>query len=123
LDEERDVYKRLAVFRGGFTREAAEVVAGASLHTLAGLVDKSLVRLSATGRYDIHELLRQYGAEQMAAGEAATVQQRYIEYYLEMLHTLEPEIKAHRQVEVLDMIKADFENIRNAWQLAIQEGC
>lgn len=123
LDEERDVYKRLAVFRGGFTREAAEVVAGASLHTLAGLVDKSLVRLSAAGRYDIHELLRQYGAEQMdTAGETAAVQQRYIEYYLGLLHTLEPDIKAHRQVEALDMIKADFENIRHAWQLASAQG-
>src|SRR5690606_39436355 len=61
---EREVFQKLSVSRGGFTREAAEVVAGAALHTLAGLVDKALVRLKAAGRYGIHELLRQYGAEQ-----------------------------------------------------------
>ena len=67
---ERDVFQKLSVFRGGFTREAAEAVAGASLHTLAGLIDKSLLRLKVAGRYDMHELLRQYGAEQLeAAGQ------------------------------------------------------
>ena len=56
---------RLSVFRGGFTREAAEAVAGASLRTLTALVDKSLVRVDANGRYDIHELLRQYAEERL----------------------------------------------------------
>jgi len=50
-------------------REAAEVVAGASLQALAGLIDQSLLRLNATGRYDVHELLRQYGAEQLDAAD------------------------------------------------------
>jgi ATP/maltotriose-dependent transcriptional regulator MalT len=98
-------------------------VAGASLHTLAGLVDKSLVRLSAAGRYDVHELLRQYSAEQMdTAGQTATVQRAYIDYYLSMLHRLERDIKAQQQIAALDTIQADFENVRNAWQLAAQQG-
>ena len=42
--EEQQVLRRLAVFRGGFTRAAAEQVAGATLAVLAALVDKSLVR-------------------------------------------------------------------------------
>ncbi|NLX09982.1 MAG: AAA family ATPase [Chloroflexi bacterium] len=121
-DAERDLFRGLSFFRGGFTREAAEVVAGASLHTLAALVDKSLVRLSTTGRYDIHELLRQFGEEQMrASGQMEASQRRYIDYYLGMLHELEHDIKAYRQVEALDLIAADFENVRNAWQLAIQQ--
>jgi predicted ATPase/DNA-binding CsgD family transcriptional regulator len=120
LEEEREVFQKLSIFRGGFTREAAEVVAGASLHTLAALLDKSLVRLNGIGRYDVHELLRQYGAEQMdVAGETEKVEQAYIGYYLGMLRQLEPDIKAHRQIQALDTIQAEFENIRNAWQLAI----
>lgn len=122
--DEREVFQKLSVFRGGFTREAAQVVAGSSLHALAGLVDKSLVRLSATGRYDVHELLRQYGAEQLeAANQTAAVQQAYVQYYLGLLYQLEPDIKAHHQTEALDVIQADFENVRNAWQLAAQHGC
>ena len=121
--DERDVFQKLSVFRGGFTREAAEVVAGATLHTLAGLVDKSLVRLSAEGRYEIHELLRQYGAEQMnTAGQASTVENAYIEYFLGRLRQLEPDIKAFRQIAALDTIAADFENIRTAWILAAARG-
>jgi predicted ATPase/DNA-binding CsgD family transcriptional regulator len=121
-ENERDIFQKLSVFRGGFTREAAEVVAGASLHTLAGLVDKSLVRLSATGRYDVHELLRQYGAEQMdAANQTAATQRAYIEYTLGLLHRLERDIKAHHQIEALNTIAANIENVRHAWQLAIEQ--
>src|SRR5206468_1151551 len=53
--EERQVLQRLSVFRGGFTREAAEQVAGASLGVLSTLVAKSLVHRTADGRYDLHE--------------------------------------------------------------------
>lgn len=120
---EREVFQKLSVSRGGFTREAAEVVAGAALHTLAGLVDKSLVRLNAAGRYEIHELLRQYGAEQMnAAGQTPSTEDVYIEYYLGVLKRLETDLKAFRQVAALDVIAADFENIRNAWLLAAARG-
>jgi len=119
-EDKRDSFLKLSVFRGGFTREAAEVVAGASLETLAGLIDQSLVRLNAAGRYDIHELLRQYGAEQLhAANQTEPVQRAYIDYYLGLLHRLERDIKAQQQIAALDTIEADFENVRNAWQLAI----
>jgi len=120
-DDERDVFRKLSVFRGGFTREAAEIVAGASLHTLAGLVDKSLVRLN--NRYDVHELLRQYALEQMPPDEREAVQQAYIDYYLGLPHHLEAAIKSRHQIAALDTIAVDFENIRSAWQLAVQHGC
>ncbi|MGZ3673890.1 MAG: LuxR C-terminal-related transcriptional regulator [Ktedonobacterales bacterium] len=121
-EEDREVFQKLSVFRGGFTREAAEVIAGASLATLARLIDQSLVRRSAAGHYDLHELLRQYGAEQLeAAGQAETVEQAYIDYYLGLLHRLERDIKAHQQIAALDTIAADFENVRYAWHLAVQQ--
>jgi predicted ATPase/DNA-binding CsgD family transcriptional regulator len=120
---ERDVFQKVSVFRGGFTREAAEVIAGASLQALAGLIDQSLLRLNAAGRYDVHELLRQYGAEQLdASGQTEIIQRAYIDYYLGLLHRLERDIKAQQQIAALDTIQADFENVRNAWQLAIQQG-
>jgi predicted ATPase/DNA-binding CsgD family transcriptional regulator len=121
-DTERKVFCRLSLFRGGFTRAAATAVTGTDLITLAALVDKSLVRLNGNGRYDIHELLRQYGAEQLeATHETAPVQRCYFTYYLNLLHELEPDIKSHRQIIALDAIEADFENIRNAWLLAVEE--
>lgn len=120
-ESERAVFQKLSVFRGGFTREAVYVVAGASLQILAVLIDQSLLRLNAVGRYTVHELLRQYGAEQLeAAQETETVQQAYIEYYLGLLHQLERDIKAGQQIAALDTIATDFENVRHAWQLAVR---
>ena len=120
-EAEREVFQKLSVFRGGFTREAAQIVAGASLEMLAGLIDQSLLRLNTAGRYDVHELLRQYGAEQLAAaGQVEGVQQAYIDYYLDLLHRFERDIKARHQLAALDAIAADFENTRAAWQLAVE---
>ena len=65
-EAERAVFKRLSVFRGGFDRQAAEQVAGASLSTLAALVNKSLLRVVSPGRYDMLEPLKQYAAAKLA---------------------------------------------------------
>ena len=73
-EDERRVLRQVAVFRGGFEQATAEDIAGASASILAALVDKSLVQSppvpNTTPRYDIHELVRQYGEEQLQeAGE------------------------------------------------------
>jgi predicted ATPase/DNA-binding CsgD family transcriptional regulator len=121
--EEQTVFQRLSLFRGGFTREAAAEVATASLHVLAALVAKSLLTLSESGRYTIHELLRQYGEENLTeAGEWDATFDRYIEFFLHMLHRLEPDIKSARQIDALDEIEADIENIRQAWHWAVKRG-
>jgi serine/threonine protein kinase/tetratricopeptide (TPR) repeat protein len=59
--EERAVFASVSLFRGGFTRQAAELVAGATPRTLASLLGKSLLRRApGSGRYEAHELSRQY---------------------------------------------------------------
>lgn len=119
---ERDVFRKLSIFRGGCTREAAQAVAGASLPTLARLIGQSLVRLNPAGRYEVHELLRQYGAEQLAAADQTeSVQQAYLHYYLALLSDLEHDIKTELQLAALEAIATDFENVRCAWQLATQQ--
>ncbi|MBZ0301236.1 MAG: AAA family ATPase, partial [Anaerolineae bacterium] len=64
---EQDVLMRLSVFRGGFDLGAAGQFAGASLDILAALADKSLIRVNHDGRYDLHELLRQFAEQQLQA--------------------------------------------------------
>jgi tetratricopeptide (TPR) repeat protein len=63
---EQRVFSKLSVFQGGFAREAAGAVAGASATTLAGLVNKSLVRVADHGRYGVHALLGQFALERLA---------------------------------------------------------
>jgi hypothetical protein len=118
-EDERAVFRRLAVFRGGFLREAAGQ-AGASLRTLSALVDKSFVRVDGAGRYDIQELLRQYGEAQLAAaGEVDAVRDAHSAYYLRFVAELEADIKGRNQKGALNEIEAEFENVRAAWYRAV----
>lgn len=121
-DAERAVFMRLAVFRGGFTRPAAHSVAGASLRMISTLVNKSLVQCEPSGRYTIHELLRQFAeAELDAAKQTADVHTAHCTYYTDFLHQREAGLKGFLQVTVLDEIEADFANVRAAWQWAVAQ--
>jgi DNA-binding CsgD family transcriptional regulator len=116
---EQRVLMRLSVFRGGFSREAAEQVTGASLTLLAGLADKSLLRVDATGRYDLHELLRQYAAEKLeqTPDQRGKVLDQHCEFYTKFLHQHEATIHLSNQAEVLK----DLDNLRIAWKRAVQQ--
>src|SRR5664279_3917696 len=83
---ERDVFMKLSVFRGGFTRQAADRVAGASLQTLSSLADKSLLRMDANERYDLQGLLRQYGEERLIqSGNVESTRAAHGAYYLSLI--------------------------------------
>ncbi len=120
-EEERRVFQRLSVFRGGFRREAAQQTTNASLRTLAALVNKSLVRKTRSGRYEIHELLRQFAEEYLEkSGEADLAHDAHSVYFTDFLAEREADLKGHRQLEALAEIEADFENVRSAWNWAVK---
>ncbi|HVF24726.1 MAG TPA: helix-turn-helix domain-containing protein [Anaerolineales bacterium] len=118
-DEERQVMRRLSVFRGGFTRDAAEQIAGATLPLLLALADRSLVQRNdaRAGRYGLHEVIRQYVVERLredAAEERAT-RVRHADYYLDFLHARESALVSHLQKIALAELVADIDNLRAAW--------
>ena len=123
-ERERAVFKRLSVFRGGFQRDAVVEVTGASLSILSALADKSLLRLDANGRYQIHELLRQYAAEQLeqSADDVAQTQADHAAFYIQFLHQRSRDICGGRQRAALLEIRADLDNIRVAWLWAVAQG-
>ena len=122
-DEEREALGRLSVFRGGFSREAAEQVAGATLLIFSALVDKSLVRRSTrqANRYNLHELLRQYAALQLQARpeEESAVRAGHAGYYLSILESRQPDLQSRRQRDVLTELGPETDNIRSAWDEAV----
>lgn len=115
-------FRRLAVFRGSFNREAAAEVAGARLPTLHALASKSLLRVTDDKRYVVHPLLRQFAAEQLhaVAGEQSAVQTAHSRYFLGWVAAQTTGFKRNnRQKQTIAAFAANLENIRTAWQTAV----
>ena len=120
-EPEQEVFRQLSVFRSGFTHEAAQAITRTSLSTLRALINKSLLQQTPAKRYEIHDLLRQYAAEQLiqAPAEAEATGDRHSAYYAAFLYQREADLKGPRQQEALAEIEADGENVRTAWQGAV----
>jgi predicted ATPase/DNA-binding SARP family transcriptional activator len=121
--EEQKFFLRLAVFRGGFRREAAEQIAGATLASVSALVAKSLVRRSGENRYDLHELVRQFAAEHLAENHAeqTATQDRHGNYYLTYFGQQDTRLQSAAQRETLAELSGETDNFRAAWDWAIAQ--
>jgi predicted ATPase len=124
--EEQRVLEKLSVFRGSFSREAAEHVGGAALGLLSSLASKSLVQRARSGRYALHELLHEYAAAHLAAEPAAwaAAHEQHYAFFLAQAEAAEPHLKASQQVEWLDRLEQDHDNLRAAleWSLPSESG-
>jgi predicted ATPase len=127
---EQTVFQQLSIFRGGFTYEAAQAVIGASLPELRTLVNKSLLYRLETDRYELHELLRQYGTEKLEEQTAEilktsavwAVHDRHSAYYCALLQTREAGLKGPEQQLAFAELQAEHENIWLAWNWAVEQG-
>jgi predicted ATPase/DNA-binding CsgD family transcriptional regulator len=130
-EPERAVFRRLSVFAGGFTLEAAEsICAGGDievddvLELLTRLVDKSIVSVvedgAAEARYRLLEILRQYALEKLVeADEAEGARWRHARYYLALAEEAEPELSGAQEGIWLERLEAEHGNLRAAlgWSL------
>ncbi len=118
---EQQILMTCSLFRGGFTREALQKITGATLRQQASLTNKALLKRDPdTGRYGIHELLRQYAEDQLKrSNRVDDAHHHHAMYYLTWLSNLEDDIKGRRQVAAFNEFEADLENIRLAWEWGI----
>ncbi len=119
---EQNVLQKLSVFHGGFTLDAAAYVAGASLRNMTTLVDKSLVRTAADGRYDLHELLRQYAAEKLHASpnENHQTHDLHCAFYAELMNQQWGHLQSNQQRAAMHTIQTEIDNVQIAWQWAVE---
>jgi predicted ATPase/DNA-binding SARP family transcriptional activator len=125
--EEQAVLRTLAVFRSGFSLEAAKQVAGASLPVLSALVDKSLLNLDTrskeTTRYEMHELIRQYAADQLEAnGETTQAQDSHLAYFLFLVEQAEQFWDTAKEGEWLERFEIERSNLHAALRRALDQG-
>ncbi|MDF1519162.1 MAG: BTAD domain-containing putative transcriptional regulator [Brevefilum sp.] len=119
--KEREQFSQLTIFRGGFTREAAERIVGISLRQLVKFVNRSILNRTPEDRFEIHELLRQYGFEKLQANLVSyqNLITRYAEYYSRKMGGWQEDLKTGKLRQAMIKISDDFENIRHAWEVAL----
>jgi predicted ATPase/DNA-binding CsgD family transcriptional regulator len=131
--EERVLFRRLSVFAGGFSIEAAESVCAGEeierakvLELLSRVVDKSLVvarEEAGEVRYRLLETIRQYGQEKLSeSGEAEQVREHQTAYYVALAEEAEPGLKGERQVAWLERFELDHDNLRTAISWSLERG-
>jgi predicted ATPase/DNA-binding SARP family transcriptional activator len=146
-EPERALFRRLAVFAGGWTLEAAEAVCGdwrleigawaaespisnlrsPILEGLAHLVDKSLVVVdmppSGAARYRLLEPIRQYAhAKLMESAEAPAMRQRHAHFFLALVEEAEPQLVGAEQVAWLNRLEQEHDNLRAVLGWFIERG-
>jgi len=118
---EQRLLQQLSVFRGGCRREAAEQVAGASTPLLAALLDKAFLQRNSAGRYELHELVRQYAAGKLRqAGQLEETQNRHLAFFLELARLAEPGLESPDRKRWLDCLEHDHDNLRAALTWALE---
>lgn len=125
LDEaERTMARRLTVFTGGATLEAAQRVCGLpdADGLLASLVEKSLVE-AADGRYRMLETIRVFCAERLTeAGEDERMRRAHAAYFLDLAETAEPHLRRAEQLEWLDRLDREHGNLHAVLRRATEDG-
>jgi predicted ATPase/DNA-binding CsgD family transcriptional regulator len=121
---ERTVLSALAIFVGGFTREAAEAVAGASVGVLAALAERSLIQrlpdVQGGSRYQVHELVRHYALRQPE--DDGPIRARHFAFFLELVEGLETDWNTQLEPLWSNRIRADLANLSAAMVWVLHQG-
>ncbi len=122
--DERTMFRRLAVFTGGFTLEAGQAVAAAhvsgdALSVIAGLVNKSLIRPESArigeARFGMLETVREYAWEQLSAGgEAEESRDRHLAYFVALAERAAALFNGQQAQEWFAIMEEEYENFRAA---------
>ena len=131
-EDERALLRRLSVFAGGWTLEAAEAICSDSstesiavLDVLTQLVDKSLVQMDTKtdeARYRLLETVRQYGRDRLAeSGEDASLRRRHFNWYVALAEQADSKLRGPEQKRWMDRLEVERDNLRTALQWSAEE--
>lgn len=124
-EKEQQAFRRLCVFRGSFSRLAAERVSGGSLRMLLSLVNKSWLIQLENGRFLLHEVLRQYGREKLQAdsNEWEETKNQHADFFVNYVQQQGQALQTVNQVQALEALKVEMEsNIPETWEWLVDQG-
>lgn len=121
-DAEQDAFRRLSIFRGGFTLDAAGAVTGLSdmdvLKSMESLLRKSLIsRVSRVGdsRFIMLEMIREYAEQRLQSfGDVEETADRHARYFCRLGESIEPELTGEGQQLAIATLSEEQDNIRSA---------
>jgi predicted ATPase len=122
-DRERAILLSLSVFRGGFTRIAAQAVVGASAQDLRYFVNRSLLRRFSEDRFTLHPLLRYYAAENLVANPEVNTRvcNQHCTFYTAASHDWMMLYKGPHQQAGIQQMKREIHNLQVAWRWAVKQ--
>lgn len=119
--DEQNAFMKLSVFRGGFSHEAGRRVAEVSLSNLMVLLNHSLLYRPTPDRYKIHELLRQFGQEQLKnSPHHESARLAHLKFFTDMAKEAEIELEGPDQVAWMTRLELEQDNIIAALQWGLQ---
>jgi predicted ATPase/DNA-binding transcriptional LysR family regulator len=120
-EPQRELFARLAVFRGGCSPEAAEEVCGADAGDITALLEVSLVRADDDGRLALLETVREYAAERLAeSDDARTLGQRHAEHFLALAEHARSFVRGPSEPEWVARLAQELDNFRAAFTFALE---
>lgn len=120
--DEQALLVRLSIFPSTFQCEAARAITNTTVHSVATLLNHSLLSLVNRGRYNMHRCIREFVLDKlMQQPDIRTeLRIRFARYFLEFAAQKEESVKGSKYRKALEQISAELENIRTAWDWAIE---
>jgi predicted ATPase/class 3 adenylate cyclase len=122
-DAQQEGFRKLAVFQGGFQRDAANSIAGITLPLLLEFTQKSLLRRNDQGRFEMHPLLKVFAEEKLneVPEERDAVRQNHQRYYVQFLSDRQNRIQGEKMREIREEVRADLGNVSSAINGAVTD--
>ena len=117
-EREQEALTRLAVFQGGFTKEAARAVTDVGVPLLLALVNKSFLRRDNSGRFTQHPLIWQFLREKFDASSQDSLSSKHAEYYARYAAGFEPPFVGFDHKQILAALTTELPNLIIAWKWA-----
>ncbi len=120
---EKDLLSNLSVFKGGFDGEVLTKLFKTNAHSVKSLLDKSLLRCNFEGRYDMHEMVRQFAKNKLKeSGKTEVICEIHAGYYFDLLRKWGGRFSRGEQSLSLDQIDQELINIKAAWDWMLATG-